>query len=291
MRIRTAGVTVALSALALSAVACGPDPQLGAGGGAETTGSQEPASTSTPSSTTPPPLGVIDIDPDGLGLVALPGPDGGVDPDLMIGCNGEMAFPLSSVDRIAPIGDEDSEGYLEAIEPFLSGEEGQYWPQEGWNLLWAGDENAYLIARTDNGTLAWMYLEKDADRWKWAGSSLAGDPCVLRVGTPAEFNTVNWYLDPAFSEPTQESTELHLLINERECVSGQEIGDRLRGPQVVLTADQVRIVFVAERPPGDAFECPGNPETPYVVELPEPLGDRSLMDGFDVGITLDDYVG
>jgi len=40
----------------------------------------------------------------------------------------------------------------------------------------------------------------------------------------------------------------------------------------------VVVTFYVEPDPSDA-SCPGNDETPVVVELFEPLGDRDLVDG------------
>jgi hypothetical protein len=58
----------------------------------------------------------------------------------------------------------------------------------------------------------------------------------------------------------------------------------------VITDTDVRMVFAAEPPPGDAFQCQGNPETPYTVELPEPLGDREIIEAMTIGISLEDYL-
>lgn len=245
-------------------------------------------STVAPTSTMAP--GETNVDPDVLDLVVVPDSSGGFPPDLMVGCHGHTLFPLSALDEIETIPADDPDGHLAAIEPFLANEEGQFWPQDGWQLLWTDDSVSYLVTKTEEGSLAWMHLERDGSGWKWAGSSIGGDPCQLRVGVPTGMNTVEWRIDPNHPEPSAETTRVHLILNERECVDGREIGDRLRGPQVVLTSEEVRIVFVAETPDGDFFTCPGNPDTPFVLELPEPLGDRELVDGFEVGLTLDDYV-
>lgn len=107
---------------------------------------------------------------------------------------------------------------------------------------------------------------------------------------PDGLNTVSWHLDPDAPAIEPSSTSLEVVLNERECVGGQEIGDRLLGPQIVMTESQVFIAFAAEPPPGDAFDCPGNPDMPFTVELPEPIGDRELVEGLETGLILDDYV-
>jgi hypothetical protein len=285
--VRISGLLVAV---ALSLVACGAGDGAGDGSAdSTTTVTSAPVTTTTPPSATTTYVDVIDVDPDALGLAVVPGAEGRLASDLIVGCHGSL-FPLSALNEIELIAEDDPAGFLAAIDPFLANEEGQFWPQDGWHLLWSGEESTYLVAKTGDGSLAWMYLERDGNDWKWSGSSIDGDPCELRVGVPEGMNTIEWRLDPEQPSPSPDSTEIHLILNERECTSGQEIGGRLRGPQVVMTAAEVRIVFVAESPPGDFFDCQGNPDTPFLLELPEALGERQLVDGFEVGVVLDDYV-
>ena len=74
-------------------------------------------------------------------------------------------------------------------------------------------------------------------------------------------------------------------------MSGQEIGDRLVGPEVILGPDTVRIAFAAVPPTGDAFNCQGNPETPFTIDLGEPLSDRTVEQGLNTGLDLADFLG
>ena len=95
---------------------------------------------------------------------------------------------------------------------------------------------------------------------------------------PAGLGEVEWELDPAFPSPTAEDTEIHVLATERGCASGREMGDALRGPQVLETDTEVVIAFAVELPLGGQ-ECPGNPPTAVTVTLDQPLGDRELVNG------------
>lgn len=183
----------------------------------------------------------------------------------------------------------DPGGVAAAIEPFLSNEEGQYWPQEGWHVLHETDSQTLLVAR-DGEHLSFMTVTRDDSGWTWSGASSSGDRCDLEFIVPEELNAVDWRLDPDGPQLSGETTSVPVILNERECTGGQEIGDRLLGPQVVMTRTQVMIAFAAERPEGEAFTCPSNPDTSYVVELPEPLGERELVEGLQTGLTLEDYV-
>lgn len=259
----------------------------------------DPPSTATPSSptTTPTrsstttstttPRDVVRVGD--LGIIVPPDENGSYPDDLLVTC-GAASFPIGALDEIRPLDGADPGGVAEAIESFLSNEEGRFWPQEGWQILHETDDRIHLVAKTDQGTLAHMAVTSGESGWEWAGASLAGDPCELEFSVPEEMNTVDWRLDPDAAAPTGASTELPLILTELPCVGGREIGDRLLGPEIVMTDTQVFIAFAAERPEGDAFTCPGNPDTRYVVELPEPLGDRELMEGLRIGITLEDHL-
>ena len=72
-------------------------------------------------------------------------------------------------------------------------------------------------------------------------------------------------------------TTIHLQILELECASGQRPIGRVEAPVVSLTPDEAQIAIFVRRPPGDQ-ECPGNPPFAVELELPEPLGARSLLD-------------
>jgi hypothetical protein len=71
-------------------------------------------------------------------------------------------------------------------------------------------------------------------------------------------------------------------------VSRQGIGDGLVGPRDDRNPTVRRVCRAASR--GDGFDCQGNRDTPFTVELPEPIGDRRLIEGLEIGIDLADYV-
>ena len=85
-----------------------------------------------------------------------------------------------------------------------------------------------------------------------------------------------WAVDPS-ADLGPETTEVSLLVNEVACASGRSAEGRIsadvdyRGDEIVITA------YV--RPLDGGQDCPGNPNTPYLLELDEPLGDRTLVNG------------
>lgn len=268
-------VAVTLSVFGvLAAAACGADPST-------------PGASPDPDEITSTTQDLISADD--LDVIVPPDDSGAFPDDLVVSCDGAR-FPIGALETIRPLSESDPEGLRDAIEPFLSSGEGEFWPQDEWQLLHMANDHAQLVAKTTDGTLAFMSVTKDGSGWSWSGSSMAGEECRLTFVVPDDLNTVEWRPDHHAPGLTADSTEVAVILNERECVGGIEIGDRLVGPQVVMTDTQVFIAFAAERPPGDAFTCQGNPDTAYLVELPEAIGDRELVEGMEIGITLDDYV-
>lgn len=215
--------------------------------------------------------------------------DGDPPDDTMVGCPGGPAFPISALDDIPPMEDLEIDGLDDAFASFLDTGEGAFWPSDGWRVLHHSDDEVIAVSFTEDSGLAFMTFEIDSAGIRWTGAS-SPDECPLTISTPDGLNTVNWALDPSHEAPGPGSTDIHLMVTERECVGGIEIGDRLVGPEIHYTAEEVRIGFAATPPPGDAFDCQGNPTTPLVVDLGEPLGDRSVVDLFSVSVDLRDYL-
>lgn len=259
--------------IALLLVACGEIPVSGPRGQAETTNA--------------PPPSTVTVNTGDLEVIVPPGPDGELPEHLVVSCPGGPPFPLSALEEVVPV-EEGDPGVAEAMRLFLDGEEGRFWPQGGWLILDQTADHALIVHEGAEG-VSFMQVSKESGQWIWAGSQ-SGGPCPLQYAVPAGLNTVSWRLDPAAPAPGPESVEISVILNERECVGGQEIGERILGPQVVMTESAIHLAFAAKPPSGSAFDCQGNPDTSYVVELSEPLGDRVLMEGLSTGLDLEDYL-
>ena len=223
-----------------------------------------------------------------LQIVVPPGPGGEYPPDLLVTCPYGQSFPVGALKEIVPVAWSDS-GLSAAMAQIVSSSEAQHWPEEykdGWLVLHQDADSALLVNPVEG--LGFVNFEKVGDTWSWIGAQFAGGPCPLMFGVPDGLNAVQWRLDPAAQTPGRDDTTVAVLIQERECVSGIEIGDRLIGPQVVTTDTKMFIEFAATPPDAALVNCQGNPETPYLVHLSEPLGDRELMEG--TGLNLEDYL-
>lgn len=100
--------------------------------------------------------------------------------------------------------------------------------------------------------------------------------CDLRRDL-GELGTADIGLDPA-ALPREEATSVALLITERACASGELATGRIEVVEMSRTASELRVVLGVE-PVGGAAACPGNPPTPFTLELNEPLGSRTIVDG------------
>lgn len=215
----------------------------------------------------------------------LPDPDGRLPGDRLIGCRAGESFPASSLERLRPLSDEPE---IEAqVRSFLGTGEGQSgWIQDGWWILRQTDDVALVVAyelrglRTDAASLATMRITRTGGEWRWNGSSSGGD-CPLLTQPPGQLGVVEWELDP-LNPPGFDDTTISVLVSGLMCSSGRPVVPRLVGPDIVMTDRFVMVAF-AERPPdGDEQTCEGGAPEPLVVELPEPLQGRPLVDGLSV---------
>jgi hypothetical protein len=224
-----------------------------------------------------------------LHVIVVPGGNGGLPSDVVVGCRAGPSFPASALEDIPPVDDVELPGLDEAMEGFLGDAEGQFWPQEGWRVLHETEETVLIVHHDPaTGAISFMGFEPEDGSWRWAGAS-SGGPCPLQTTLPPDLGVVEWRIDPAAPPLGPETTAIPVLATELDCASGQPMGDRLLGPEVVMTDTQVLIAFAAQPLSGDR-SCQGNPEQAVTVELPAPLGDREIVDGLATGLDLADFL-
>jgi hypothetical protein len=103
------------------------------------------------------------------------------------------------------------------------------------------------------------------------------DACPNMAVPPDGYGAATWTLDPAYPY-SPDSTELHVLAQEWECASGQSAAGRVV-QNVAFESDRVVVTLAVRQPVGDFQTCQGNPPTPVVLFLDQPVGDRTLYDG------------
>lgn len=150
------------------------------------------------------------------------------------------------------------------------------YPAGPWYELGSADAQTQFFAEYDpplpDAPLGvYMALEQRDGAWEWAG---AGD-CRPTAHHPT-LGPATWALEG--SELGPEDTAFTASVTERSCASGQSSEGRVRDPLIVYTDEAVIVTFFME-PLDGGQNCPGNPPTAVDVQLDEPLGDRSLLDG------------
>lgn len=83
-----------------------------------------------------------------------------------------------------------------------------------------------------------------------------------------------WRIDNAF-EVQSSSTEIPILITEADCASGRLATDRIHVD--IDYSESAVTIDIRVKPLGGSQSCQAV-ETPFVVRLREPLGERVLVD-------------
>ncbi len=94
---------------------------------------------------------------------------------------------------------------------------------------------------------------------------------------PETVDEVRVYFSPEAGLPAAGATEITVLLQEQGCASGREMGDRLLGPEVYESDDEVLVAagVVIQLIGG---ECPSNPFTEVTITLESRVGDREIKD-------------
>ncbi|HYN48833.1 MAG TPA: hypothetical protein VER83_08190 [Candidatus Nanopelagicales bacterium] len=211
-------------------------------------------------------------------LEALPTP-GADAPDARLTCGGLRTFPASALE--APAGAETQAGVeFDALRAALARFGSEFIGSAGltWQLAQRDATGAIFLARAGvtDGIPDWLSVEVEGGSAGWQPVGMGA--CTPLVVLSDEFGPATWALDPAFPAPIDETTQLRVLVSERACASGSPTTGRMSAPVVVVSAATVTVT-IGVRPLGGIQTCPLPPGTPAIVTLPEPLGNRALLDG------------
>lgn len=150
-------------------------------------------------------------------------------------------------------------------------------PESGYWLASRDERVAEYLAREPAGAdpaFVSATFENDGGTWRLAGWGQCRPQLVLEG-----LSLATWVLDPDAPAPGPGSRTFDALVTERDCNSGQPMGNRLRPPSVTYGRDSVFVVFAATPSVNQGFAtCPSNPPARVRVELSEPLGERRLLD-------------
>jgi hypothetical protein len=113
-----------------------------------------------------------------------------------------------------------------------------------------------------------------ANGWEWAGYSSGCQPTLLRNHQEA----ITWTLARG-QRLTAKTRVLKVNLGPGECASGLSQDKRLERPEFrVENGALLMALWIRPVPPG-AYTCVGLIEPPVTIRLPQPLGERELLDG------------
>lgn len=95
---------------------------------------------------------------------------------------------------------------------------------------------------------------------------------VTSGGAPA-----TWYIDRN-DPPTPGTTSFTALVSRVSCSDGRT--GQVLAPNVAVEHDRIVVTFEVEALPPGRYTCPGNNDVPYRVDVREPIGSRSIVDGW-----------
>lgn len=117
----------------------------------------------------------------------------------------------------------------------------------------------------------------------FGGSS--GEPPVATATTapprvprsePEPGDEAVWFIGQD-NPPLPSGSSVSVVVTRLGCHGG--VTGQVLEPGVILGSDSIAITFTVEPAAEGTYTCPGNDLVPYVVDVGEPIGPRSLVDG------------
>ena len=198
-------------------------------------------------------------------------------PISRLSCGGGLAFDVEALDRpgTAELGVDPAAAALRA-HLAEGGIETEWLPDAGWIEAARSASEVLYLARGGDGSVHRVSVALAEGGWRvdgWGG-------CTPQPELPLGVNLAIFRVAPG-AAVGPDATEIDVLVTETACNSGQDARGRILPPRVISNAHAVTVVMTVRARVG-AQDCQSNPETPFVLELPERLGDRVLLDGSSV---------
>ncbi len=98
----------------------------------------------------------------------------------------------------------------------------------------------------------------------------------VATSTPVDGAVALWELAPG-QNLNESTTSLAILVTRLECNSG--VTGSVNPPAVTVTDESIIITATVSPVASGVASCQGNDQVAHQLDLPEPLGDRRLIDG------------
>jgi hypothetical protein len=152
-------------------------------------------------------------------------------------------------------------------------------PQSGWRLAVVERDGAVYIAEMPPGSeapFAEVSVRNEEGVWRVEGFG----HCRPSADPGPGLGLAEFRVAPG-TELRSDLQEIEVLVTERGCNSGEDARGRIVRPAIIADDETVTVLFGVVPRQGE-LACPSNPETPFTLRLPEPLGERRLLDGSSV---------
>lgn len=145
----------------------------------------------------------------------------------------------------------------------------------GWRLVAFSEEGVlFLLPGTPRSGVSFWNAEFGPAEADW--QPVRWGQCDIQPAFEG-VEAARWELAP--NERVGPNTQsFEALVFEQACASGASPEGRIVGPAVIPLEDSL-IVILGTRPPPGPQTCEPGPPATVRVQLPEPLGDRQLLDG------------
>lgn len=149
-------------------------------------------------------------------------------------------------------------------------------PRHNWRLVFQRHRTAEFVSsplsnRPEQAPEELIFRRR-AGHWRW----IASGPCIPESVIEGHV-AISWDLPRDHPELSSETTEIEVNLGPGECASGRSQNERAHP---VFTELEGRLLLTIWLTPVHGIQtCLGLSEPPLKVELPGPLGDRTLYDG------------
>ena len=197
---------------------------------------------------------------------------------MNVTCGGP-AFPI---ERLAAPANAEQDAHPAAAELRRlvgSPEATDLLPRTGWRLVAEEEARMVFVADAPPGSeppLVEATVERVGGSWQATGFG----QCWPMPDVGPGLGLAEFRVAPHVGL-SADLVEIDVLVTERACNSGEDARGRIVAPAIIPGPDTMFVVFAVVPRPG-GHDCPSNPETPFRLVLPEPLGERTLLDGSSI---------
>lgn len=159
----------------------------------------------------------------------------------------------------------------EALRELMSGMDGVS-AEKGWRIVWEKGDRVLVVAPNPDGEHPYQsaLFERAGASWKPQGWGDCSPTVIVGDRSP-----VLWKLE---DQPSAESTELAVVLEERACSGGRALTADNIEIDIDYSEDSIAILVSADPLKDGFYTCPLNPSS-FTIELDEPVGDhRRLVD-------------